>query len=232
MSSVRKNQIRIHQWGLIDFATAWKQQEQLFDQNLAYKKQGLSGYHHLILCEHPPVYTIGKNGHTENLLISRDEREYLGADFYRINRGGDITFHGPGQLVVYPILDLESMRIGLKEYVFKLEEGIIQWLYRNFEIESERVEGRNGVWLGKDTPRERKIAAIGIKSSRYVTMHGAAINVNTDLRYFDYMVPCGIQNKGVTSVSAEKGSEYDLSLVSEAFVTDFLNSFLLEPIYA
>lgn len=232
MSPVRKNQIRVHQWGLIDFARAWKQQEQLFDQNIAYKKQGLSGYHHLILCEHPPVYTIGKNGHTENLLISRNEREELGADFYRINRGGDITFHGPGQLVVYPILDLESLKIGLKEYVYKLEEGIIQWLRRNFDLESDRVEGRNGVWLGKDTLHERKIAAIGIKSSRFVTMHGAAINVNTDLRYFDYMVPCGIQDRGVTSVLAEKGEEIDFSLVSEAFVTDFLNSFQLEPIYA
>lgn len=232
MSSFKKNQIRIHNWGTIDFGEAWQKQELLFNQNLSYKKQGLNGYHHLILCEHPPVYTIGKSGKIEHLLINKDEREEMGADLYRINRGGDITFHGPGQLVAYPILDLESIKIGIREYVYKLEESIIRWLSHEYGINGGRLASHTGVWLDAGSKNERKIAAIGIKSSRHITMHGAAINVATDLSFFDKMVPCGIQNKGITSVEHELGKRVAFDESISAFTSHFLEQFQLEPFFA
>lgn len=231
MSTFKKNQIRIHNWGTIDFGDAWQKQELLFNQNLSFKKQGLNAHHHLILCEHPPVYTIGKSGKVEHLLINKDEREKMGADLYRINRGGDITFHGPGQLVVYPILDLESINMGIREYVYTLEESIIKWLYREYGIQSGRLASHTGVWLEPGSKNERKIAAIGIRSSRYITMHGAAINISTDLRFFDKMVPCGIQNKGISSVENELGKQIVFEESSRAYTGHFLEQFRLEPFF-
>jgi lipoyl(octanoyl) transferase len=232
MSPVKKNQVRVHRWGIVEFGKAWQKQEQLFNQNLSYKKQGLNGYHHLILCEHKPVYTLGKSGDLSNLLIDKQKRESLGADLYRINRGGDITFHGPGQLVIYPILDLESIDIGLKEYVYKLEESIIRWLDVTYGIKSGRVSSHTGVWIQPDEAEARKIAAIGIKSSRFITMHGAAVNVSTDLSYFNHMIPCGIQEKGITSIENENGRFVSIEEAANDFVHHFLDQFRLEPFYA
>ncbi|MBQ8484822.1 MAG: lipoyl(octanoyl) transferase LipB [Bacteroidaceae bacterium] len=190
-------------WGLVDYAEAWERQEFLFHQKIEQKQRGESAtVDRIVLCEHPHVYTLGRSGKATNLLVSEQQLQQLKASFYKIDRGGDITYHGPGQLVCYPILDLEHFHLGLKEYVHLIEEAVIHVCF-SYGIQAMRMEKATGVWLDAYTPRARKICAIGVRSSRYITMHGLALNVNTDLRYFSYINPCGFIDKGVTSIAKE-----------------------------
>lgn len=210
---------------LKDYKETWDYQEQLFEKVVEGKKTGngkVPGY--LILVEHPHVYTLGKSGDENNLLIQPDFLKSINATYYRINRGGDITYHGPGQLVGYPIIDLESYKLGVKDYVHLLEETIINTL-KVFGISSTRLEGATGVWLDVGTPKARKICAIGVRISRYVSMHGYALNVNTDLKYFNYINPCGFQDKGVTSMQKELGREISMDEVKKVYKSEFEKAF-------
>lgn len=210
-------------WGLISYAEAWEKQKELFQERLDAKKVAAGNRlpDVLVSCEHRPVLTLGKSGQIENLLVSEEMLRQRGVDFYRIERGGDITYHGPGQLVMYPIFDLEhfvsetasvwpsaSARrgIGLKEYIWRLEEAVILFL-KDFGIVAGRLEGATGVWLDAHGANARKICAIGVKASRFVTMHGLAFNINTDLSYFQLINPCGFTDKGVTSLQQELGGQ-------------------------
>ncbi len=198
--------------GLMDYQKAWDYQEERFNKLVEFKRDP-SGkelpLQFLLFCEHPHVYTLGKSGDVNNLLIQKDFLKKIDATYYRTNRGGDITYHGPGQIVGYPILDLELLKIGLKEYVTLLEDSIIA-LLDDYGINSSQMEGATGVWLDVDHPaRARKICAIGVRSSRHVTMHGFALNVNTNLDYFTYINPCGFETKGVTSMAKELGGNLD-----------------------
>jgi len=203
-------------WGSIDYFEAWQQQQTLFNQIIELKKTNSDTQHleTVFLSEHPHVYTLGKNGQANNLLVNEDFLRKINATFYKIDRGGDITYHGPGQLVVYPILDLDQHAISLKQYVYLIEETVIKTLL-HYGIESCRLKGATGVWLDSDAPQARKICAIGVKASRFVTMHGFALNINTDLAYFNYINPCGFVNKGVTSMEKELGKKISLSEVVE-----------------
>lgn len=201
-------------WGMISYAEAWKKQTALFDALVDAKQAGAEYINYIILCEHPPVYTLGRSGKADNMLLSEEQLSSVGATLYHIDRGGDITFHGPGQLVCYPILNLEEYALGLKEYVHLLEEAVIR-VCAAYGIAAGRVEKATGVWLDGDTPRARKICAIGVRSSHYVTMHGLALNVNTDLRYFSYIHPCGFIDKGVTSLQKELGQEVSMQEVKD-----------------
>ena len=198
--------------GLIEYKEAWDYQEKLFGKAQEEKKAGRKPENHLLFCEHHPVFTLGKSGAGQNLLINEEILRQKGIGFYRNNRGGDITFHGPGQIVGYPILDLEQFGMGVKKYIFSLEEAVIETLQR-YGIKAGRLEGATGVWLDQDTPGARKICAIGVKASRFITMHGFAFNVNTDLSYYQYINPCGFTDKGVTSMEAELGGKQDFEEV-------------------
>jgi lipoyl(octanoyl) transferase len=197
-------------WGTVPYAEAWDRQRQLFDAVLADKQNGRPHVDRLILVEHAPVYTLGRSGKANNMLLTDAQLQAIGATLYHIDRGGDITFHGPGQLVAYPILDLEHYGLGLKAYIHLLEEAVIRTIGA-YGVTGDRVEGATGVWLDKGTPRERKICAIGVRSSHFVTMHGLALNVNTDLNYFRYIHPCGFIDKGVTSLAQECGRPVDMA---------------------
>lgn len=217
--------IQVKDLDLKDYKETWDYQETLFEEVVESKKNkadNIPGY--LLLVEHPHVYTLGKSGDENNLLIQPDFLRSINATYYRINRGGDITYHGPGQLVGYPIIDLESYQLGVKDYVHLLEEVIINTL-KEFGISSTRFDGATGVWLEVGTPRARKICAIGVRISRYVSMHGYALNVNTNLNYFNYINPCGFQDKGVTSMQKELGRELDMSEVKKVFVSEFEKGF-------
>lgn len=197
--------------GSIGYQEAWDYQESLLKTNVEAKmaQPARPTEHHLLFCEHPPVYTLGKSGHMENVLIGEAEREQRGIEFYKTNRGGDITFHGPGQLVCYPILDLEFFGTDIGRYLRNLEEVIIRTM-ADYGLKGERSPGETGVWLNPGLPgRERKICAIGVRCSRWITMHGLALNVDTDLAYFGHIVPCGIVNKQVTSLASELGHPID-----------------------
>lgn len=202
-------------WGLIDYKEAWDRQEEMFERKISekinYKKDIEQDF---ILCEHPHVYTLGKNGERNNLLINDEFLKKIEATYYHTNRGGDITYHGFGQIVGYPIFDIEALNLSLKSYIHTIEEMIIMTL-REYSIETERLEGATGVWLDINTPRARKICAIGVKASRYITMHGFALNVNTDLKYFQYINPCGFVDKGVTSMEKELNRKVDVEEVKE-----------------
>ena len=205
-------------WQIIDYKEAWNKQEMLFQEIIQAKKEGKDTHdlEAVFLCEHAHVYTLGKNGQINNLLINDDFLRKIGADFYKIDRGGDITYHGPGQLVGYPILDLENHERSLKGYIYKMEETIIQTL-AHFGICGGRLAGATGVWLDGNTPVARKICAIGVRASRFVTMHGFALNVNTDLTYFNYINPCGFVDKGVTSMQKELGKPIEITQVKRVF---------------
>lgn len=213
--------------GLIDYKIAWDYQEELF-RNIIQYKTGESvnpSENYLLFCEHPHVYTLGKSGEENNLLISQEFLKKINATFYRINRGGDITYHGPGQIVGYPIIDLEIVKLSLKEYIHKMEEAIIATL-AVFEITATRLKGATGVWLDVETKgKTRKICAIGVRASRYVTMHGFALNVNTDLNYFSYINPCGFVDKGVTSMQKEMQKKINIELVKEKLITNLSSAF-------
>ncbi len=199
--------------GLIDYQQAWDYQTDLFNKNLQIKKQNRDlpsneqriTNNHLIFCEHPHVYTLGKSGDEKNLLIKKEDLHAIQASFYAINRGGDITYHGPGQLVVYPVIDLENFFTDIHQYMRLLEEAVIQTL-QEFQISAGRIKGLTGVWIDFENGAPRKICALGVKTSRWVTMHGLAFNVNTDLNYFNHIVPCGIDDKAVTSLQKEMGA--------------------------
>jgi len=196
--------------GKKDYKATWDLQEELFEKVLEAKndnaQRNFCGY--LLFVEHPHVFTLGKSGEQNNLLISEPFLKQINATYYRINRGGDITYHGPGQLVGYPIFDLEKLGLGARAYIEKLEESIIQSL-QEYKIAAGQMQGATGVWLDAAIPKARKICAIGVRISRFVTMHGFALNVNTDLNYFSYINPCGFQDKGVTSIEKELGAKQD-----------------------
>ena len=201
-------------WGVVPYADAWKRQTTLFEALVEAKKAGKPTEGRLITCQHPHVYTIGRSGKEQNMLMSEEQLQRIGATYYHIDRGGDVTYHGPGQLVCYPILDLENYGLGLKGYVHLLEEAVIS-VCAAYGIKAGRVEGATGVWLDGNGPKARKICAIGVRSSHYCTMHGLALNVNTDLRYFSYINPCGFVDKGVTSLQKELGREMPFEEVRE-----------------
>ncbi|MDR0989503.1 MAG: lipoyl(octanoyl) transferase LipB [Prevotellaceae bacterium] len=191
-------------WGHIPYADAWERQTRLFDALVHAKQAGEPCQNRLIFCEHPHVYTLGRSGKAGNMLLDEAGLRALGATLYHIDRGGDITYHGPGQVVCYPILNLEEFHLGLKSYIHLLEEAVIR-LCESYGIAGGRLQGATGVWLEGGTPRERKICAIGVRCSHFVTMHGLALNVDADLNYFSYIHPCGFVDKGVTSLSRELG---------------------------
>lgn len=200
--------VKIIDLGLKDYKQTWDYQEELFQEIVKIKSENRSKEeqqptpNYFLFVEHPHVYTLGKSGDFSNLLLSQEQLETKGATFYKINRGGDITYHGPGQIVGYPILDLENFFTDIHKYLRFLEEIIIKVL-ADYGLKGERSSGETGVWLGVGTPFARKICAMGVRASRWVTMHGFALNVNTDLGYFDNIIPCGIRGKSVTSLNVE-----------------------------
>lgn len=206
--------------GMRGYREVWELQEKLLDEVKTRKLSGERFPGYLLFVEHFPVYTLGKSGDEANMLINTIQLRAKQAEFIKVDRGGDITFHGPGQLVVYPIIDLEYYSLGVKEYVDKLEEIVIGTV-GEYGIKGERLAGATGVWIDSLLPGARKICAIGVKCSRYVTMHGFALNVNTDLNYFNYIHPCGFVDKGVTSIQKETGHEVDLSDVKMKVLCQF-----------
>lgn len=225
-------EVKFEDLGFRPYKEIWDYQEKLLKQNtdskLAARLAGTDGAsemtpttHHLLFVEHTPVYTLGKSGDEKHVLINNEERERRGIDYFHINRGGDITFHGPGQLVGYPILDLEKFKTDLGWYLRSLEEVIILTM-AEYGLKGERSPGETGVWLDPFVKgKERKICAMGIKCSRWITMHGFAFNVNTDLDYFSFIVPCGIENKQVTSLQNELGKEISLDEVKRKVKKNF-----------
>jgi len=219
--------------GLKDYHETWKYQEELFkgviDIKINNRKNGLTTQtpNYFLFVEHPHVYTLGKNGDLSNLLLNEAQLKTKGATFYKINRGGDITYHGPGQIVGYPILDLDNFFTDIHKYLRFLEEVIIKTL-ADYGLKSERSEGETGVWLDVGTPFARKICALGVRASRWVTMHGFALNVNTNLGYFDNIIPCGIKGKAVTSLEVELGKKIPLEEVKEKILKHFIELFEVE----
>lgn len=203
------NKIETIDWGLIEYNEAWEKQEELFNATIDLKVKNEPTSNSLIFCEHPHVYTLGKSGDEHNMLLNYIQLQAKDATFVKSNRGGDITYHGPGQVVGYPIFDLANFNLGLKQYIHKIEEAIINTLAL-YGIPTTRLEGATGVWLDVGLPTCRKICAIGVRSSRFVTMHGFALNVNTQLEYFSHINPCGFIDKGVTSMQKELGAEVDM----------------------
>lgn len=214
--------VKFEDLGIIEYKNAWDYQEDIFAKYLNIKAENrdlteenqteIEGK--LLFCEHPHVYTLGKSGEQNNLLINDEFLNKIQATYVKTNRGGDITYHGPGQIVGYPIIDLERFNLQIKQYIAKLEESIILML-KEFGIESERLQGSTGVWLETETSRVRKICAIGVKASRFITMHGFALNVNTNLEYFNHINPCGFVNKGVTSMEKELGEKQNFEKVKD-----------------
>lgn len=237
--------------GQMDYKTAWDYQEKLLQENVRRKSavsnlqlavddpqfQGdqaenclLPTEHYLLFVEHPPVYTLGKSGNIENVLINEEMRSRKGIEFFRTNRGGDITFHGPQQIVGYPILDLEKFETDIGKYLRKIEQVIIDTL-ADYGIKGDRSPGETGVWIDPDVKgKERKICAIGVRTSRWITMHGFAFNVNTDLNYFNFIIPCGITNKKVTSLEKELGRKIDFEDAKEKVKRNFEKVFDVELI--
>jgi lipoyl(octanoyl) transferase len=241
-----KQNVIFQDLGLMDYKSAWDYQEQLLQENVRKKSlvpiqdpaiendpltthdSRLTTQHHLLFVEHPPVYTLGKSGNIENVLITEEMRSAKGIEFFRTNRGGDITFHGPQQIVGYPILDLEKFETDIGKYLRHIEDVSILTL-AEYGIEAGRSDGETGVWIDADKPgKERKICAIGVRSSRWITMHGFALNVNTDLNHFSFIVPCGIQNKQVTSIEKELGHKVDFEEAKERVKRNFAKVFDVE----
>ncbi len=236
-----KNKVtQFHHLGLRDYKETWDLQEEVFketvDRKIANRKLApgdqLPTENHLLFVYHPHVYTLGKSGDEANLLLDEKGMETAGASYYKINRGGDITYHGPGQLVGYPILDLENFFTDIHKYLRCLEEAVITML-TTYGIEGGRIDGLTGVWIDFDDPdRARKICALGVKASRWVTMHGFALNVNTDLSYFEHIVPCGIDDKAVTSMQREIGREVDITEVERELLGQLAKLFEMEIVDA
>lgn len=225
--------------GLVDYQKAWDYQTKLFNETIKIKVENRDRPleeqkptpNYLIFCEHPHVFTLGKSGDDKNLLLNEEELAQKDATFYHINRGGDITYHGPGQLVGYPILDLDNFFTDIHKYLRLIEQAVINTL-AHYNIKSGRVEGLTGVWIEGEKPKKaRKICAIGVKSSRWVTMHGFAFNVNSNLEYFNYIVPCGISDKAVTSMEQELGVPVDFEEVKDNVKKELVNLFEMEVEY-
>ena len=218
--------LQIEDWGELDYMKAWERQQLLFREAIERKKAGQRVQNRLVFVEHPHVYTLGKHGKVSNLLISEAFLKQINAAFYRVDRGGDITYHGPGQLVGYPIIDLEALGLSIKGYISAIEEAIIAFLKEEYNIIARTILKAPGVWLGKDA-KKRKICAIGAKASHYLTMHGFALNVSTDLTYFSYINPCGLETKGVTSIVQETGGEKESLCLVKKQLTPYLKAALL-----
>jgi lipoyl(octanoyl) transferase len=224
--------LQVQDWGTIEYGAAWDRQEAILAESLELKREWNNSpeesrsavpatQQRLFLCGHPHVYTLGKSGALENLLLNDTRLKEVGATFYKTNRGGDITYHGPGQIVGYPMLDLEKIYTDLGKYMRSLEEVIIRTIGR-YGIIGDRLQGATGVWLDAEDPKKaRKICAMGVRCSRWLTMHGFALNVNTDLKYFGYIVPCGIVDKGVTSMEKELGRNVDEEEVKAILIEEF-----------
>lgn len=223
-------EVNFQDLGLIDYKEAWDYQERLFKENIDLKirirngEKDLHTNNYLLFCEHPHVYTLGKSGKPENLLLDDEGLSEKDATYYKINRGGDITYHGPGQLVAYPIFDLDHFFPDIHKYMRFLEEAVINTLKR-YGVKAGRVDGLTGVWLEGDTPRARKICAMGVKSSRWVTMHGIGFNINSDLSYFSNIIPCGIEDKAVTSLERELGRKVDMDEVKSILKEELAQQF-------
>ena len=216
--------------GIIDYKEAWDYQEEVHEKLKRARLDNNSeeGLQKILFCEHPHVYTLGKSGHETNLLINENLLRSIKATYYKTNRGGDITYHGPGQIVGYPVIDLERLNLGVKDYIHTLEQSIIVTL-QEYGIQASRLSDATGVWLDVDIPgKSRKICAIGVKVSRYVTMHGFALNVNTDLLYFSYIHPCGFMDRGVTSMEKELGKKIDIEEVKLKLKTNLFQLFGFE----
>lgn len=248
-----KQQVIFRDLGIMDYKSAWDYQEQLLQDNVKIKSairelqllpefvgekpvnhqlptnnEQLSTTNYLLFVEHPPVYTLGKSGHIENVLINEEMRSAKGIEFFHTNRGGDITFHGPQQIVGYPILDLEKFETDIGKYLRNIEQVIILTL-AEYGIEAGRSHGETGVWIDAEKPgKERKICAIGVRTSRWITMHGFALNINTDLSHFNFIIPCGIQNKQVTSLEKELGDKVDFEEAKEKVKRNFEKVFNVE----
>jgi lipoyl(octanoyl) transferase len=215
--------------GLMEYKSAWELQEDKHALLFQQKKNAVDSQNcgFLIFCEHPHVFTLGKSGEVNNLLINEEFLKKINASYYKSNRGGDITYHGPGQIVGYPVFDLEILKMGVKEYIHRMEEAIIETL-AHYKLTASRLEGATGVWIEAGTPRARKICAIGVRVSRAITMHGFALNVNTDLSYFSYINPCGFLDKGVTSLAKELGEKVDFEQVKQVLKGKMQSVFSLE----
>ncbi len=234
MNAFQNKKTKFLDLGLIDYKQAWDYQTNLFQSILDIKTENRANNTHLptnnylLFCEHPHVFTLGKSGEEQNLLVKKEDLHTIEATYYHINRGGDITYHGPGQLVVYPVIDLENFFTDIHQYMRLLEESVIQTL-KEFNISAGRIKGLTGVWIDSENEKiARKICALGVKTSRWVTLHGLAFNVNSHLKYFDYIVPCGIQDKAVTSLEKEKGSALDFELVKTVLKDRLSNLFEME----
>ena len=220
-------EVELEDLGLIDYKQCWDYQTRLFDasvqlkiKNRKFPENRVSTKNHLIFCEHPHVYTLGKSGDLKNLLIDGSKRKEKNISFYKINRGGDITYHGPGQLVVYPILDLDYFFSDIHKYLRLLEESVILTL-ADYGVTGQRLDGFTGVWVDAEKETPRKICAIGVKCSRWVTMHGIGFNINSNLDYFKHIVPCGIEDKSVTSLQKEINQKIDMKELKLRFKKNF-----------
>ena len=212
--------VSIKHLGRTEYSEAWEIQKRLFEELLRQKREGAPEEQYVLFVEHPHVYTLGKSGHESNLLVNEQFLKQIGATYFHTDRGGDVTYHGLGQLVGYPILDLEHIGVSLRDYIWSIEESIIR-TGAEYGITADRLEGAPGVWLDPHSPRARKICAIGVKASHFVTMHGFALNVTTDLSYFSHINPCGFTDKGVTSIEKETGLRPTLEEVEERFAAHF-----------
>lgn len=228
--------VKFVDWGLIDYQEAWDRQELTLNETVAIKTSNRTNGteeetpNFLIFCEHPHVYTLGKSGHPENLLLDEKGLEEKEAKYYKINRGGDITYHGPGQLLGYPILDLDNFFTDIHLYLRTLEEAVILTL-NDYGIPAGRYPGYTGVWLDADNEKARKICAMGVRCSRWVTMHGFSFNINSNLDYFNNIIPCGISDKDVTSMQRELGYELNVSEVKDVLKKHIADQFKMELIH-
>lgn len=231
VNAILNTKVLFQDLGTQDYQPTWDYQEELLKQNLDIKKhnrdfpdQQQSTSNHLLFVEHPHVYTLGKSGHEKNLLANENKLQEINASYVKVNRGGDITYHGFGQMVGYPILDLENFYTDIHRYMRDLEEVIIRTV-ADYGLQGERSQGETGVWLDVGKPYARKICAMGVKASRWVTIHGFALNVNTDMRYFEYIIPCGIADKQVTSLKRELEREIDMEEVKDKIKKHFTDVF-------
>ena len=230
MNSVINKNVKYKSLGLINYEESWKKQESIFNKIIDTKiknrnlQKEIKTDNYLLSCSHPHVYTLGKSGNEKNLLIDKNIIEKENLEFFKINRGGDITYHGPGQIVIYPILDLENFFTDIHKYLRSLEEAVILTL-KEYNIESGRIKDYTGVWIDIKSDNPRKICALGVKTSRWVTMHGLALNVNTDLNFFKNIIPCGINDKEVTSISKEVGQVIKIKDVEKKLLNNLSKVF-------
>ena len=230
MNSVINKNVKYKSLGLINYEESWKKQESIFNKIIDTKiknrnlQKEIKTDNYLLSCSHPHVYTLGKSGNEKNLLIDKNIIEKENLEFFKINRGGDITYHGPGQIVIYPILDLENFFTDIHKYLRSLEEAVILTL-KEYNIESGRIKNYTGVWIDIESDTPRKICALGVKTSRWVTMHGLALNVNTNLNFFKNIIPCGINDKEVTSISKEVGQVIKIKDVEKKLLNNLSKVF-------